>query len=207
MPTKKKQLSFVDRRNEITTLTDDFCQTHLNQEYLEMCRKMAQEFCVSDSPALEGKAKNWAAAIVSAVGWVNFLGDPSQNPHMTQKELAQAWGISPATLAKYVSIVRRGFDLMQFDPDFTLPSRMQNNPLIWMVTTPSGLPIDVRILPRHVQEKLVERGVIPFLPEPLPESACCGGGCCSPESVSDESCAEAPSTKKTNPVIPKQRTR
>lgn len=74
---------------EIVAITDKFCDDHLTDEYKELCRKMAVAVCQSRLPVTSGKVVSWAAGIVSALGWVNFLGDPSQKPHMRQEDIAK----------------------------------------------------------------------------------------------------------------------
>jgi hypothetical protein len=40
---------------------------------------------------------------------------------------------------------------------------MDKNPLTWLVII-NGLVVDVRNLPREIQEELARRGLIPFVP-------------------------------------------
>ena len=50
-----------------------------------------------------------------------------------------------------------------FDTKWTLPSRMESNPLVWMIPV-NGLVIDVRHCPREIQEEAYRKGLIPYLP-------------------------------------------
>lgn len=59
--------------------------------------------------------------------------------------------------------------MIRFDPEWTLPSRMHSNPLIWIVELDNGMPVDVRHLPREIQIQAFEQGLIPFPVEPLDE--------------------------------------
>jgi hypothetical protein len=64
-------------------MTDAFCQAHLNEEYAVLCRLLAEKLAAKrPSPLLRGKLETWACGIIRAVGWVNFLGDRSQSPHL-----------------------------------------------------------------------------------------------------------------------------
>lgn len=58
----------------------------------------------------------------------------------------------------------RMFGLMQMDPDWTLPSRLDDNPLAWLITV-DGFIIDARYAPRIIQEEAYRRGLIPYIPE------------------------------------------
>jgi hypothetical protein len=48
-------------------------------------------------------------------------------------------------------------------PDWTLPSRLADNPLVWMVQI-NGLMIDIRRSPPELQRLAYEKGLIPFIP-------------------------------------------
>jgi hypothetical protein len=60
--------------------------------------------------------------------------------------------------------IREGLEIMRLDPNWTLPSRMGENPLVWMVRDENGLIVDIRSLPRHEQVKAFEAGLIPYIP-------------------------------------------
>jgi ribosomal protein S15P/S13E len=149
---------------ELVSLTDEFCNERLNLEYQGLCRDMAISICQPESPVLRGKRASWASGIVYAVGWVNFLGDPSQKPHVRSEEIAEWFGVSTATMHSKAKAIREGLGLIALDPDFTLPSRIEENPLIWMVQLKNGLIVDIRHAPREAQVAAYERGLIPYIP-------------------------------------------
>src|SRR5438874_451564 len=78
------------RLAEVVAATDRFCDEHLDAEFKGLCREMAAELCRRGFPVGSGKAAGWAAGIVYSVGWVNFLGDPSQPHHMKAEDMARA---------------------------------------------------------------------------------------------------------------------
>src|SRR2546421_12951168 len=68
---------------EIIGLVEAFCKEHLNAEYADLCRKLTEKLARKrPSPLLSGKPQTWACGIVRTIGWVNFLDDRSQTPHM-----------------------------------------------------------------------------------------------------------------------------
>jgi hypothetical protein len=148
---------------EIAAITDAFCDEHLNDEYKQLCREMAVVACQGDLPVTRGKPRSWAAGIVYSVGWVNFLSDPSQDPHMKTANFAKAIGVSEATIMAKSKVIREDLNLMPLDPSWCLPSRIEDNPLAWMVEV-NGLAIDVRTCPREIQEAAYVRGLIPYIP-------------------------------------------
>lgn len=158
-----------DRFEAIVALTDSFCDLHLNVEYKEYCRLMAAELCRKGSPVATGKPIGWASGIIHALGWVNFLFDKSQIPHMEASELAEKMGIPQATMAAKSKVIRDRLDLTPFHPDWTLPSGLAENPLVWMVQLKSGVVVDIRHAPQELQEEALRLGLIPFLPPERPE--------------------------------------
>ena len=150
--------------SQIVVLTDAFCDEHLNDEYKELCRGMAVAICQEGSPVKRGKVAGWACGIVNALGWVNFLGDPSIEPYMRLGDVAKGFGVSQQTMATRSKAIREGLGLVAFDPDWCLPSLMDDNPLIWMVEV-NGFVMDIRCAPREIQKAAYDQGVIPYLPD------------------------------------------
>lgn len=154
---------YQSRWQEIVSLTDAFCDRLLNDEYKVVCRKMAACLCQDGSPVLKGRTSSWACGIAYAVGKVNFLTDPTQKPHLTADEIAQGFGVSPATMYAKCRDLWDGLDLMALDPDFTILSRVEDNPLIWMLKV-NGFVMDIRNAPRDAQVVAYEQGLIPYIP-------------------------------------------
>jgi len=150
---------------EIVSLTDTFCQKYLNEEYAQLCRKLAAALSRKrPSPLAKGKVNTWACGIVHALGMVNFLFDPSQTPHMSASEIYQQFGVSQSTGSAKSKQVRDAMDMYQMDPKWCVPSNIDKNPLAWMVSI-NGLIVDVRNAPREFQQEAFRQGLIPYLPE------------------------------------------
>jgi hypothetical protein len=150
--------------DRIVALTDAFCREHLDDEYAALCRKLAGVLARKrPSPLTQGKPESWASGIVRAIGWVNFLGDPSQPHHMKMTDIDRGFGVSEATGSAKVSAIRKLLKLRAFDPEWTVPSMMEQNPFAWMITV-NGLPVDVRHLPKEIQEEAFRKGLIPYIP-------------------------------------------
>src|SRR5262249_12903219 len=105
----------------ITGLIDQFCHDHLNDEYAVLCRKLAEKLARKrPSPLLRGKPQTWASGIVRAIGWVNFLGDPGQTPHMKMTDIDEGFGVSEASGSVKSKAIRDLLRLRPFDPEWTL---------------------------------------------------------------------------------------
>ena len=152
------------RFDEITQLTDTFSQASLNDEYAQMCRQLTATLCRKrPSPLSQGKAATWACGIIHALGTVNFLFDASQTPHVPASQIASYFGLSSSTMQAKSKQIRDLLDMYQMDPQWTLPSMVDQNPLIWMLEV-NGLIMDVRHAPREIQEEAFRKGLIPYIP-------------------------------------------
>jgi hypothetical protein len=60
-------------------------------------------------------------------------------------------------------VIRNLLRIRRFDPEWTLPSRMEQNPLAWIIQV-DGLIADARHLPREIQEEAFRKGLIPYIP-------------------------------------------
>ena len=149
----------------IVGMTDGLCRERLNQEYAVLCRKLAEKLSRKrPSPLTGGAPSAWAAGIVRTVGIVNFLQDPSQNPHLKLTEVDEAFGVSKSTSQAKSLAIRKMFEIYQFDSEWTLPSRMDSNPLAWMAEV-NGIVMDMRHAPTSVQEIAYRKGLIPYIPQ------------------------------------------
>lgn len=139
-------------------MTDTFSQTYLNDEYASLIRQLTATLCRKrPSPLSQGKAATWACGIIHAIDMVNFLFDSSQTPHMASSEIAAYFGISPSTMQAKSKQIRDLLDMYQMDPGWTVPSKMSDNLLAWMIQV-NGLVIDARSAPRWVQEDAFRKG-------------------------------------------------
>jgi hypothetical protein len=153
------------RFEEITQLTDAFSQAYLNEEYAQLCRQLTATLCRKrPSPLSQGKATTWACGIIHALGMVNFLFDASQTPHIPASQIWGYFGLSSSTMQAKSKQIRDLLGIYPMDPDWTIPSMIDQNPLIWMLQV-NGLIVDVRHAPREIQEEAFRKGLIPYIPD------------------------------------------
>src|SRR5436309_11516094 len=82
----------------IVAMTDQFCRERLNEEYAVLCRGLAEKLARKrPSPLLGGKPETWACGIIRTIGWVNFLDDRNNQPHMKLPEIDKAFGVAEST--------------------------------------------------------------------------------------------------------------
>jgi hypothetical protein len=152
----------------IVGLTDTFCQVHLTWEYQMLCRKLAAALARKrPSPLTRGKPEVWACAVVRVIGWVNFLDDSSNSPHMKLTAIDKAFGVAESTGQGKAKAIRDLFEIRQFDFRWMLANRIETTSMAWMIEV-NGLPMDARHLKREVQEEAFQKGLIPYIPGEKP---------------------------------------
>ena len=165
MPSPEKiPKPMVDKFSAITALVDAFCTQHLNEEYRRMIHHAVGALARKrPSPLLRGKENVWAAAAVHAVGRVNFLDDSSQTPHCKPKVIYEYFGIGESTGQNKSKEIRDTLKMRSMSPEWTLPSRLADNPMVWLLQG-NGLMIDIRRAPIELQRQAFDMGLIPFIP-------------------------------------------
>ncbi|HMO14421.1 MAG TPA: DUF6398 domain-containing protein [Pirellulaceae bacterium] len=160
--TENKQQQAIE---EITGLVDAFCREHLNDEYAELCRRLTDKLARKrPSPLVSGRPNTWASGIVRTIGWVNFLDDRNQSPHMKLTAIDKAFGVGESTGQGKSMLIRKMFKIRPMDPNWSLRSKLDDNPLVWMIQV-NGFIVDARFLKREIQEEALQKGVIPYIPD------------------------------------------
>ncbi|OGU04161.1 MAG: hypothetical protein A2085_01310 [Gemmatimonadetes bacterium GWC2_71_10] len=154
-----------ERLDAITCITDGVCHECLTGEYAVLSRELAAVLARKrPSPLMRAHVKTWACAIVYTIGSVNFLFDPSQQPHLLARDLCARFGVSQSAGATRSREIMTLLRIGPLDLRWSLPSTLPDNPLAWMVAM-NGAIVDVRMMPREIQEEAYALGLIPLLPE------------------------------------------
>ena len=155
----------ADAATVIAGLVDAFCKEHLNEEYADLCRRLTEKLARKrPSPLVSGKPNTWACGIVRTIGWVNYLDDRSQKPHMKLTAIYKAFGVGASTGQGKSMLIRKMLKIRPMDPAWSLRSQMDKNPMAWMIQF-NGFLVDARILKREFQEEALRKGLIPYIPE------------------------------------------
>ncbi len=166
-PQKARSSGSKDTKSVLETIlgiTDEFCHEYLNDEYVALCRKLAEKLSRKrPSPLLRGRPKTWACGIIRTIGWVNFLDDSASQPHMKLTAIDKILGVAQSTGQGKSKEIRKMLKIHPFDMDWTLPSRMDDNLMGWMVEV-DGFAMDVRRAPKEIQQIAFEKGLIPYIP-------------------------------------------
>lgn len=149
----------------ITALTDAVCGAHLDAEYAALARRMAAALSRKrPSPLAAGQPHTWACRIVHTLGQINFLTDPGTQPFMTTADLCAKFGVGQSTASAKARVISQALDTGRLNPEWSLRGLIDRNPLIWMAEV-NGILVDLRDMPREVQQAAFEAGMIPHLPD------------------------------------------
>jgi hypothetical protein len=155
----------VKQYDAIVALTDPVCVEHFNPRFAALARRAAAALARKrPSPLEKGRANTWACGIVYALAHVNFVFEEGPPYHMTVEDLCAAFGVAERTGESRSKLVREALKMSRFDPDWYLPSQVDDDPLAWYITF-NGAAVDARTMPREVQEIAFEKGLIPYLPD------------------------------------------
>lgn len=121
--------------DDIVELTDTYCSQKLNEEYAQLCRQAIAALCRKrPSPLDRGTDSTWACGVIYAIGSANFLFDKASLPYATGQELADAFGVSKSTAPSKAKHIRDWLKIDYFNPRWTLPSRLADSPIAWVIS-------------------------------------------------------------------------
>lgn len=144
----KEQLK--EKEQQLLELTGGFCEQQLNKEYFELCEKLIKKMGRKrEVPFKRGKLEIWAAAIIQAIGSINFLYDKSFEPHSTTKQINDYFKTKQTTVSNKARIIKDMFDLWYFSPEFSTTKMEENNPFNNLVLL-NGLLVPLDTLPPNI---------------------------------------------------------
>ncbi|HZR54930.1 MAG TPA: DUF6398 domain-containing protein [Streptosporangiaceae bacterium] len=149
---------------EIIQITDAVCGKLLDAEYTDLARQAVAKLARKrPSPLPGGRRDTWAAAVVYALGQVNFLFDRDQKPHLTPDELSQAFGVSKSTMANKAKQVRDLLKMSDFSADWLRADLVDQVAGVWLIQV-DGFVMDARRVSVDYQVEAYLRGFIPYVP-------------------------------------------
>ncbi len=144
------------KEEKLIELTRTFCSEKLNEEYIQLCEKLIKKMGRKrEIPYLRGKLEIWAAAVIHAIGSVNFLFDKSMQPYVSSQEINQFFGTNPSTVGQKASLIRDMLNMNYFDREFSTNDMKEKNPFNEMVFV-DGYIMPINNLPEEYQKMVRE---------------------------------------------------
>ncbi len=136
----------------VIEMTAGFCNSHLDEEYKQLCEKLIRKMSRKRNvPFLSGRLEIWAAAIIHALGSINFLFDPSFEPYVSVGDIANYFGTSKSTVSQKAKVIREMFKMRYYDEEFSTTRMEDSNPFSDLVMV-NELIVDIKTLPPEIQE-------------------------------------------------------
>jgi hypothetical protein len=133
-------------------MTDKFADSYLDEEYKMLCRKLIDKMSRKRQvPFLSGRLEIWAAAVVYALGQINFLFDKNFEPYVSATDLCNYFGTSQSTTSQKAKKIRDMFKMRYFDEEFSTERTLKENPFNEFVM------IDGLIVPVSAVMKILEK--------------------------------------------------
>jgi len=144
------------REQNLTALTGKICDEKLNGEYFQLCKKLIKKMARKRSvPFVRGKLETWAAAVVYAIGSINFLFDKSFKPYMSAGQISEYFGTKNSTVSAKARKILDMFKIHRLNPEFSTSRMNEMNPYNNIVMV-DGLIVPLESIPKDLQE-LVKR--------------------------------------------------
>lgn len=145
------------KTNMLIEMTEKFCNEKLNDEYRELAKKLILKLSRKRKvPYLSGRIEIWAAAVIYAIGQINFLFDKSSEPFLSPDEIAGYFGQNKSSVSQKAKVIRDLLKLTYWDNEFSLKSIQEENPFDDMVEI-NGFIVPISSLPPDVQEYVRSR--------------------------------------------------
>lgn len=156
--------SVCETFSSIIALIEQFSKKHLNDDYLNLCKNALTILArKKPSPILKGKENIWACAIIYTIGQQNFLFDKTQKPHISSQKLRDSFDCAESTISTKSKMINQVLKIFPFDSNWMIPSLIDESPMVWFVKV-NGFIVDIRTMPRDIQEQAYEKGIIPYIP-------------------------------------------
>ena len=146
----KKEIK--EREKKLLDMTGIFCSKKLDDDYFQLCEKLIKKMGRKrEVPFKRGKLEIWAAAVIYAIGSINFLFDKSFEPYITAQQISDYFGTKNSTVSNKARQIREMFNLTMFDNEFATEQMNETNPFNDLVIV-DGLIVPLSSIPANLQE-------------------------------------------------------
>ena len=150
----KSETDVQTKTQQLIEMTARFCDERLDAEYKALCEKLIRKMARKrEVPFIRGRLEVWAAAVVYALGQINFLFDKSFKPYASPDDIARYFGVNKSTVGQKAQKIREMFKMRYWDDEFGTKQMRERNPFANLVFV-NGIPTDLRTLPPEIQEAM-----------------------------------------------------
>jgi len=158
---KKEKSAIESRKNQVLNLLMEFCTQKLDDDYFELSERLLNKLGRKrDVPFMSGKIEIWAAAVIHALGTINFLFDKSFEPYTTVDEINAFFGTNKSSTGQKSKVIRDLLNLGYFDSEFSTQRAKQNNPFD-RLTMVNGFIVSKNSLPEVLTPRVSLPKILP----------------------------------------------
>lgn len=148
----KNKVLIEEKMHELIKMTTGFCETYLDTDYKQLCEELIENMSRKRNiPFLSGRVAIWAAAIVYAIGSINFLFDKTFKPYAMAEDICRYFGTTKSTTSQKAKVIRDMFGLDYWDKEFSTTHMKETNPFSNMVMV-NGLIVDKSFLSPEIRK-------------------------------------------------------
>lgn len=145
------------KKDTLIQMTDGFADSYLDEDYKMLCQKLINKMSRKRQvPFLSGRLDIWAAAVVYALGQINFLFDRSFEPYVSATDLCDYFGASQSTVSQKAKKIRDMFKMGYFNEEFSTERVQKDNPFNNLVMI-NGLIVPVSAVLKVLKKKELEK--------------------------------------------------
>ncbi|TNF44003.1 MAG: hypothetical protein EP310_03820 [Bacteroidetes bacterium] len=146
------KLEIKEKENQLLEMVGTFCSQHLDEDYFQLCEKLVKKMGRKrEVPFQRGQLEIWAAAVVYAIGSINFLFDKSFEPYMSTEQICDYFGQKVSTVSSKAKTIKDMFKLRYYDPEFATKKMADSNPFNDFVMV-DGFIQSIYSLPEELQK-------------------------------------------------------
>jgi hypothetical protein len=143
-----------EKEQTLVEMVRTFCAQELDDDYFQLCEKLIKKMGRKrDVPFQRGQLDIWAAAVVHAIGSINFLFDKSFEPYMTAEQISEYFGTKKSSVSTKAAQIKDMFKLSYYSPEFSTRKMTMENPFNKMVMV-DGFIVPLDTLPPDLQQKV-----------------------------------------------------
>jgi hypothetical protein len=126
---RMEKQKILERQQQILDLVGEFCKGKLDNDYFELSKNLTLKLGRKRNvPFITGQPRVWAAAIIHALGSINFLFDKSFEPYITLDELTNFFGTTKSTTVNKSKQIRDMLKFNYYDKEFSIGKMQIANP-------------------------------------------------------------------------------
>lgn len=146
----KEEIKIIEKK--LLEITRTFCTQKLDDDYFQLCEKLIKKLGRKrDVPFQRGNIEIWAAAVVYAIGSINFLFDKSFEPYTTPDQISGYFGITKSTVSNKARQIKDMFHMRQYSSEFSTQRMTESNPFNDMVMV-NGFIVPLDSIPENLQK-------------------------------------------------------